>query len=135
MDAEHQALVKNKTWRLVPPPKGKNIIGCKWVYKIKRKADGSVDRYKARLVAKGYKQQYGIDYEDTFSPMVKAATIQIILSVAITKGWSLRQLDVQNAFLHGVLEEEVYMHQPPGYIDRKHPGYVCRLGKALYGLK
>lgn len=94
MDAEHQALLRNKTWRLVPLPKGKHVIGCKWVYKVKRKADGSIDWYKAHLVAKGYKQQYGIDYEDTVSPVVKAATIWIILSVALSKGWSLRQLDV-----------------------------------------
>jgi len=135
MDAEHQALVRNRTWHLVPPPRGKNIIGCKWVYKVKRKADGSVDRYKARLVAKGYKQQYGIDYEDTFSPVVKAATIRIVLSVALSQGWSLRQLDVQNAFLHGVLDEEVYMQQPLGYVDPQRPNYVCKLDKALYGLK
>jgi histone deacetylase 1/2 len=86
MNNEHMALLKNKTWHLVPPPKGKNIIGCKWVYKIKRKADGSVDRYKAHLVAKGYKQRYGIDYEDTFSAVIKAATIRLILSVAVSKG-------------------------------------------------
>jgi histone deacetylase 1/2 len=135
MNNEHTALLKNKTWHLVPPPKGKNIIGCKWVYKIKRKADGSIDQYKAQLVAKGYKQRYGIDYEDTFSPVVKAATIRLILSIVVSKGWSLRQLDVQNAFLHGVLEEEVYMHQPPGYKDSKHPSYVCKLDKAIYGLK
>jgi histone deacetylase 1/2 len=135
MNTEYSALLKNNTWHLVPPPKGKNIIGCKWVYKVKRKADGSVDRYKARLVAKGYKQRYGLDYEDTFSPVVKAATIRLILSLAVSKGWSLRQLDVQNAFLHGVLEEEVYMHQPPGYKDSVHPHYVCKLDKAIYGLK
>ena len=90
MDAEYQALMKNKTWHLVPRPKGKNIVGCKWVYKIKRKADGTVDRYKARLVAKGFKQQYGIDYEETFSPVVKAATIRFILSIVVSRGWPLR---------------------------------------------
>jgi histone deacetylase 1/2 len=135
MNNEYDALMHNKTWRLVPPPKGKNIIGCKWVYKVKKKSDGTIDRYKAPLVAKGYKQLYGLDYEDTFSPVVKAATIRLILSIVVSKGWSLRQLDVQNAFLHGVLEEEVYMHQPPGYKDKKKPDYVCKLEKTLYGLK
>lgn len=127
--------MRNRTWHLVPCPKGCNIIGYKWVYKVKRKANGTIDRYKAQLVAKGYKQQYGIDYEDTFSPVVKSATIHLILSIIVSKGWSLRQLDVQNAFLHGVLEEEVYMQQPLGYIDKVHPSYVCKLDKALYGLK
>lgn len=135
MDIEYDALVKNKTWHLVPPQKGRNIIECKWVYKIKRKADGSLDRYKARLVAKGFKQRYGIDYEDTFSPVVKSATIRIVLSIAVSRGWNLRQLDVQNAFLHGYLEEEVYMKQPPGYEDKTKFNYVCKLDKALYGLK
>jgi len=135
MQLEHDALMKNKTWHLVPPQKGMNIIGCKWVYKVKRKADGSLDRYKARLVAKGFKQQYGIDYEDTFSPVVKAATIRIILSIAVSRGWSLKQLDVQNAFLHGYLDEEVYMQQPLGFEDSTRPKYVCKLDKALYGLK
>nr|AAK55460.1 putative gag-pol polyprotein [Oryza sativa Japonica Group]AAP54977.1 retrotransposon protein, putative, Ty1-copia subclass [Oryza sativa Japonica Group] len=133
MDSEYQALMKNKTWHRVPSKKGQNIIDCKWVYKVKRKADGSLDRYKARLVAKGFKQRYGIDYEDTFRPVVKAATIRTILSIAISRGWTLRQLDVQNAFLHGVLEEDVFMRQPPGYEQKD--GYVCKLDKALYGLK
>jgi histone deacetylase 1/2 len=135
MDAEYEALMNNKTWHLVPPQKGRNVIGCKWVYKIKRKKDGSLDRYKARLVAKGFKQRYGIDYEHTFSPVIKHSTIRIILSLAISRDWSLRQLDVQNAFLHGYLEEEVFMQEPPGYEDHTKPGYVCKLDKALYGLK
>jgi histone deacetylase 1/2 len=135
MDAEYNALIDNKTWHLVPPKKGINVIDCKWVYKIKRKSDGSLDRYKARLVAKGFRQRYGIDYEDTFSPVVKPATIRVVLSVAVSRGWSLRQLDVQNAFLHGFLEEEVYMRQPPGYEDKSRKGYICKLDKALYGLK
>jgi histone deacetylase 1/2 len=135
MDVEYNALVKNNTWRLVPPKRGSNIIDCRWVFKVKLKADGTLDKYKARLVAKGYKQRFGIDYEDTFSPVVKMATIRVILSIAVSRGWSLRQLDVQNAFLHGILEEEVYMRQPPGYIDKSRPDFVCKLDKALYGLK
>jgi histone deacetylase 1/2 len=134
MDVEYDALIKNKTWHLVPPTKGRNIIDCKRVWKVKRKADGTLDKYKARLVAKGYKQRFGIDYEDTFSLVVKMATIRIILSVAISRGWSLRQLDIQNAFLHGILEK-VYMKQTPGYEDKNKPGFVCKLDKALYGLK
>jgi hypothetical protein len=135
MDNEFGALLKNQTWHLVPPKSRVNVIDYKWVYKIKRKSDGSIDRYKTWLVAKGFKQRYGIDYDDTFSPVVKATTIQVVLSITVSKGWSLRQLDAQNVFLHSVLEEEVYMKQPPGYEDKQYPDYVYHLKKAIYGLK
>jgi hypothetical protein len=94
-----------------------------------------LDRYKARLVAKGFRQRYGLDYEDTFSPIIKMATIRIVLSIIVFRGWSLRHLDVQNAILHGFLKEDIYMRQPPGFEDKNHPNYVCKLDKALYGLK
>jgi histone deacetylase 1/2 len=135
MDEEFGALMQNKTWRLVPPHRGKNVIDCRWIYKVKRKSDGSIDRYKARLVAKGFKQRYGIDYEDTFSPVVKIATIRLVLALSVSRGWSLRQLDVKNAFLHGVLEEEVYMKQPPDFENAHTPHHICKLDKAIYGLK
>lgn len=127
MQEEIKDLHKNETWHLVPPVRGANIIDCKWVYKIMRKVDGSIDRYKARLVAKGFKQRYGIDYKDTFSPIVKIATIRLVLSLAVSRGWCLRQLGVQNAFLHGILEEEVYMRQHPGFEDSSKPHHVCGL--------
>lgn len=136
MNNEFSALQKNETWVLVPPKPGINLIDSRWVYKVKRKADGSVERLKARLVAKGFKQRFGIDYSDTFSPVIKPSTIRVILSLAVTKGWNMRQVDIQNAFLHGILEEEVYMRQPPGFQDPDKPqNYICKLKKALYGLK
>jgi histone deacetylase 1/2 len=135
MELEYQALLRNQTWTLVPPPPRVNVIDSKWVFKVKKHADGSIERYKARLVARGFRQRYGLDYEDTFSPVIKPTTIRVLLSIAVTRGWSMRQLDVQNAFLHGLLEEEVYMRQPPGFVDSARPDYLCRLTKALYGLK
>jgi hypothetical protein len=135
MDAEYDALMKNNAWHLVPRDDIKNIIDSKWVYKIKKKSDSSADRYKARLLAKGFRQRYNIDYEDTFSPVVKAAIIRIVLSIAVSRGWCLRQLDVQNAFLHGVLEEEVFMNKPLGYENALFLNHVCNLDKAIYGLK
>uniref|UniRef100_A0A2N9FT93 Integrase catalytic domain-containing protein n=1 Tax=Fagus sylvatica TaxID=28930 RepID=A0A2N9FT93_FAGSY len=106
MDEEFSALQRQQTWTLVPPPHGTNIVGCKWVFKLKRNSDGSISRYKARLVAKGFHQQYGIDFAETFSPVVKPPTVRLILALAVTYNWPLRQLDVRNAFLHGVLKEE-----------------------------
>ena len=109
MEAEHAALLRNGTWTLVPPPPGRNVIGSRWVFKIKHKADGSIDKYKARLVAQGFTQRYGLDYLDTYSPVVKHATVRLVLALAMSRNWSVHQLDISNAFLHGVLEETAYM--------------------------
>jgi hypothetical protein len=106
---EYNALMHNMTWTLVPLVSGHKIIDCKWAYKVKYKDDGTVDQHKSQLVAKGFKQHLGIDYDDTFSPMVKPVTIRLVLSLAVSQGWVLHQLDIQNAFLHVILEEEVYM--------------------------
>ncbi|CAN6586683.1 unnamed protein product [Malus baccata var. baccata] len=134
MDEEMMALHKNDTWEVTELPKGKKPGGCRWVFTIKYKADGSVDRYKARLVAKGYTQTYGIDYQETFSPVAKMNTVRVLISLAANLNWPLKQFDVKNAFLHGHLEEEVYMDFPLGYNAGGKTG-VCRLRKSLYGLK
>uniref|UniRef100_A0A2N9IHB0 Reverse transcriptase Ty1/copia-type domain-containing protein n=1 Tax=Fagus sylvatica TaxID=28930 RepID=A0A2N9IHB0_FAGSY len=135
MQSEFDALQRQHTWSLVPPPSGQNIIGCRWVYKLKHNSDGSISRYKARLVAKGFHQQAGLDFDETFSPVVKPPTVRIVLSLAAQHQWSLRQLDISNAFLHGFLKEDVYMIQPPGFVDPTHSDHVCKLQKSLYGLK
>ncbi|GKV49598.1 hypothetical protein SLEP1_g56338 [Rubroshorea leprosula] len=135
MKEELIALSKNQTWTLVSRHSSMNVIGSKWVYKTKLKADGSLERLKARLVAKGFNQQAGIDYEETFSLVIKPQTIHIVLTIALAKGWTIKQLDVQNAFLHGYLKESVYIEQPPGFKDPTHLDHVCQLNRALYGLK
>jgi hypothetical protein len=135
MTDEFDALQRTNTWVLVPRPSGVNIDPSKWIFKTKQRPDGSVDKYKARLVARGFTQQLGIDYGDTFSPVVKPATVRLVLSLAVSRGWSLRQVDISNAFLHGFLSEDVYMQLPPGFEDARFPSHVCKLQKALYGLK
>ncbi len=129
MDEEMATLDANATWELVVLPKDKKAIGCKQVYKVKHNADGSMSRYKARLVAKGYAQTYGIDYEKTYSLVAKMTIVRAIITMVTAKGWSLHQMDVKNVFLHGDLQEEVYMEQPPGYVDQTHSNLVCRLKK------
>jgi hypothetical protein len=134
MNAELQALHQNKTWIYVDLPANIKPIGNKWVYKIKHKADGSIERYKARLVAKGYNQIEGLDFFDTFSPIAKITTVRTLIALASIKSWHLHQMDVNNAFLHGDLQENVYMTVPPGVTSPK-PNQVCKLLKSLYGLK
>ena len=135
MQDEYEALLRNNTWTLVPRESAPNIVGCKWVYRTKYKSDGTLDRLKSRLVAKGFHQRPGIDYIETFSPVVKPATLRLILSLATSHKWSLRQLDINNAFLQGHLSESVFMSQPPGFIDPSFPDHVCNLNKAIYGLR
>ncbi|XP_015943271.1 uncharacterized mitochondrial protein AtMg00820-like [Arachis duranensis] len=115
MKDELDALELNKTWCLIDCPAGVKPVGCKWVYRIKRKPDGSVDRYKARLVAKVFTQTKGVDFLETFFPVVKPATIKLVLASASMRHWTVHQLDVNNAFLHGDLSEDVYMTLPPGF--------------------
>ena len=134
MQAEYEALLNNHTWSLVPAPDHRKPIGCKWVFRVKENADGTINKYKARLVAKGFHQVEGFDYTKTFSPVVKPITVRTVLTLAISKGWILQQIDVNNAFLNGVLNEEVYMVQPPGF-EKGELGLVCKLHKSLYGLK
>ncbi|XP_019435884.1 PREDICTED: uncharacterized protein LOC109342338 [Lupinus angustifolius] len=131
---ELSALNENGTWTLTTLPSTKKAIGCKSVFKIKYKADGSIERHKARLVAKGFTQTEGIDYLETFSPVIKMTTIRVILPLASTNNWYLHQLDVNTAFLHGDLKEVVYMKVPPG-LTVSQPNLVCKLEKSLYGLK
>lgn len=120
---------------LVPFEPNQNLVGCRWVFRIKRNSDGSIERYKSQLVAKGFHQRPGIDYQEIFSPVIKPTTVRLLISLAVTNGWSLRQLDVNNAFLHGTLHEDVFISQPLGFVDPHLPHHVCRRKKALYGLK
>ena len=129
--SEYDSLVGNNTWELVPPPDGKNVVGSRWVFKVKRDVDGSAQRFKARLVAQGYSQSKGIDYQEVFSPVARYNSIRALFAC----DWDVHQMDVKTAFLQGDLDEEIFMKQPEGYIDEERPNHVCRLNKSIYGLK
>ena len=133
MKEKLDALTKNHTWDLVTLPLGQSVVGCKWIYKIKTRSYGSVERYKVRLVAKGFTQEHEIDYEETFAPVARISSVRALLAIAAARKWDLFQMDVKNAFLNGDLSEEVYMQPSPGLSVESNK--VCHLRCALYGLK
>lgn len=135
MQEEMESLHKNNTWELVKPPQGKKIVGCKWIFKMKESSPGDGVKYKARLIAKGYSQVPGVDFGDVFSPVVKHCSIRVLLALVAMFDLELEQLDVKTAFLHGNLEEQIYMQQLEGFIIDGKEDHVCLLKKSLYGLK
>ncbi len=132
---ELQSMEQHGVWELVPRPRGANIVGCRWVFKVKTNADGSVERYKARLVAQGFRQKEGVDYQEVFAPTIGHESIRCILSLAASFDMEIHHMDIKTAFLHGELEETVYMKQPPGFARAGLQDYVCRLKRSIYGLK
>nr|KYP36383.1 Retrovirus-related Pol polyprotein from transposon TNT 1-94 [Cajanus cajan]KYP36385.1 Retrovirus-related Pol polyprotein from transposon TNT 1-94 [Cajanus cajan] len=134
MQDEYNALMKNYTWDLVSLPPGRKAITCKWIFKNKYKQDVSILRHKARLVARGFNQQQGIDYTDTFSLIFRPVSVRVVLALVVSQGWPIHQIDVDNAFLSGELQEEIYMLQPQGF-HKGNSDTVCKLRKAIYGLK
>jgi hypothetical protein len=133
-EEEINSLLANGTWELVPLPEGKKAIGSRWVFKVKKNADGSIERYKARLVAKGFSQRPGLDYNEVYAPTFRMASIRTIIALAAKHDYHLHSIDITSAFPNGDLEEEIYMEQPHGFVQIG-PKHVCRLRKALYGLK
>lgn len=135
MEEEYNSLMENKTWELVDRPRGINVVKCKWLFKLKIGADGEVQRHKARLVAKGYSQKWGEDYFETFAPVVKLSSIRMLFALAVEKDLKIHHIDVTTAFLNGDLEEDLYMEQPEAFIKKGTENKVCKLRKAIYGLK
>jgi hypothetical protein len=135
MRSELNSIERNKTGFLTDLPMGTRTIGLKWVFKIKKNPDGSINKSKARLVAKGYVQRQGIDYEEVFAPVTRIETVHLLIALAASEGWEMHHLDVKSAFLHGELIEDVYVNQPEGFEKVGHEHKVYKLKKALYGLK
>ena len=135
MQREMQSLEENDVWTLVELPKGRKAIGSKWVYKVKINADGTPERYKARLVAQGFSQRQGVDYDETFCPVVRSESVRTVIALSAQNNLKLHQLDITTAFLNGILQEEAYMRQPEGFVDKENRDLVCKLKKSLYGLK
>ena len=134
-DDEYRALMKNKTWDLVYRPKDRRVLSNKWVFRIKYRNDGSIDRFKGRPVVRGFEQVHGLDYDETFAPVVRFGTIRTLLAFAIQNDLLIHQIDVVTAFLNGTIDEEMYIEQPEGYVMRGQESKVCKLKRSLYGLK
>ncbi|KAJ9539543.1 hypothetical protein OSB04_032276 [Centaurea solstitialis] len=135
MQEELAEFIRNNVWLLVPRPRKRTIIGSKWIFKNKLDEIGTIIRNKARLVAQGYRQEEGIDYDETFAPVARLEEIRLFLAFAAHMNFKVFQMDIKNAFLNGKLNEEVYVAQPPGFVDPKFLDHVYKLNKALYGLK
>ncbi|KAI0991228.1 hypothetical protein K3495_g16959, partial [Podosphaera aphanis] len=131
-EAEMSSFAENNVWDIVQRPPGRKIVGGKWVCKIKRNAHGEIERYKARYVAKGFSQIHGLDYEETFAPVVRFDSLRLLLAISASKCWKPRQLDIKTAFLYGILDEDIYMELPEGYRVENH---VAKLKRCIYGLK
>ena len=132
---EVESILQNHMWELVDLPPGSKPLRCKWIFKKKMKADGSIDKYKARLVIKGYKQKEGLDYFDTYSPVTRISSILMLIAITAIHNLKIHQIDVKTTFLNGDLDEEIYMEQPEGFIVPGQEKKVCRIVKYLYGLK
>ena len=135
MNDEFNSLLKNGTWELVDLPNGRKAIENKWVYRIKRDKEGKEIKKKSRLMVKGFRQKAGIDYGETFAPVVQVQSLGLLLSLSVINEWRSFQVDIKTAFLYGTLEEEIYMKQPQGFIKNGQEHMVCKLKKSLYGLK
>nr|GFD22587.1 retrovirus-related Pol polyprotein from transposon TNT 1-94 [Tanacetum cinerariifolium] len=135
MQEELDQFARLKVWRLVPQPQGKSVIKTKWIFKNKKDESSLVIRNKARLVAVGHSQQEVIDYDETFAPVARIEAIRLFLAYAAYKDFTVYQMDVKTSFLNGILKEEVYVGQPPGFVRKQYPDRMYALDKALYGLK
>ena len=132
---EYDSIMRNDVWEIMPRPDGKSVVTSRWIYKVKYVADDSIEKHKARFVARGFSQVEGIDYDETFAPVARYASIKTVMAIVSEMGWKIHKMDVKTAFLNGIFEEEVYIEQPQGFEVYGRDSHVCRLSKALYGMK
>lgn len=135
MQSEIDGLKSQKVWDVVEMPVDKNVVDCKWVLRVKRNSDGSIQKFKARLVARGFSQVPGADFNETYCPVVKRRSVRLLIAICIENGWTLEFLDVEGAYLNSTLKENIYMKQPAYFEERQGNKFVCKLNKSLYGLK